>query len=95
MQNCRGLKEIPARKLNLLNEWRERSLKDAVKVLKQASDMHIINDISDLQYGVSEVTQLTPSGSLISWRRGLGQSEPVEQGSYSSRKSWSENEIYI
>ena len=82
MQKCRVLKEIPSRKLHLLNEHRGRSLKDAIAVLKRASDMHLINDISDYQYGVSEVTQLTPSGSVITWRRSLEPTEPVQQGMF-------------
>ena len=79
-QKLRAMKEIPARKLQLLNEHRGRSLKDAIAVLKRSSEMNIINDISDYQYGVSEVTQLTPSGSVITWRRSLEPSEPVQQG---------------
>ena len=80
MQKCRVLKEIPARKLQLLNENKNKSLKDAIGVLKRSSEMTLINDISDNQYGVSEVTQLTPSGSVITWRRSLEPTEPVQQG---------------
>ena len=79
-QKCRELKNLPAKKIQYLQDCRNRSLNASIAVLKKASDMLLVNDISDAQYGVADITQLLPSGSVITWRRSLEPSEPVHQG---------------
>ena len=79
-KKCHALKDIPARKIQILESFRTKNLKDLVGTLKRASDMHIVNDISEAQYGIGEITQLLPTGNVISWQRSHEPTDEVRQG---------------
>ena len=77
-----ALKELPARKLAYIDAFKNKDLPGAIAALKQASDMNIINDISDAHHGVSEITQLQPNGQLQTWQRNDFPGETVTPGTY-------------
>ena len=80
ISKAQALKDLPGRKLTIMQNFRGQSLKSCIAILRRASDMNIVNDISEAQYGVSEITQLLPTGNMLSWRRSQDPDEPVQQG---------------
>ena len=79
-RKAHALKELPGRKIAFLESFRGKDLKAVIAVLKQGSHMNIINEISNNQNGISEITQLMPNGQLTTWRRNDYPNEDVEQG---------------
>lgn len=75
-----ALKDLPARKLAYLDAFKNKELPAVIAELKKASDMNIINDISNAHHGVSEITQLQPNGQLQTWRRNDFPGESVTPG---------------
>ena len=75
-----AMKDLPARKVAYLNSFRTKDLPTVIAELRRRSSMNIINDISNAQHGVSEITQLQPNGQLQTWRRNDFPGESVQAG---------------
>ena len=75
-----AIKELPARKMAFLDSFRNKDLAGAIAELRRKSNMNVINDISDAQFGVGEITQLQPNGQLQTWRRNDFPGEAVVPG---------------
>ena len=79
-RKANALKEFPARKIAFLESFRGKDLKAVIAILKQGSNMNIVNEISNNQNGISEITQLLPNGKLVTWQRNDFPNEEVQQG---------------
>ena len=74
-----AMRDIPIRRMNWLESFRTKSLKECIAAVRQSSDMSIINAISTENFGVSTIVQLTSTGSLIAWRKAQLPTEAVVQ----------------
>lgn len=75
-----ALKDLPARRIAFLDAFRNKDIGAVIAELKRASDMNIINAISEAHHGVSEITQLLPNGQLQTWQRNDFPGESVTPG---------------
>ena len=75
-----AMKELPARKIAYLDSFRTKDINAVISELRKKSNMNIVNDVSDVQCGVGEITQLLPNGQLQTWRRNDYPGEAVTQG---------------
>ena len=82
-----AMKELPARKIAFMDSYRNKDLQGVIAELRRRSSMNIVNDISDAQFGVGEITQLQPNGQLQTWRRNDFPGENVTQGKIKNHKS--------
>ena len=80
------MKDLPARKMAYLDGFRNKDLASVIGELRRRSNMNIVNEISDTQFGVGEITQLQPNGQLQTWRRNDFPNETVQPGKLDNQK---------
>ena len=57
---------------------RTSSLEDCIRDVKAAADMSIVNLISQKDLGVAVICQITPTGSVVAWKRGDSHAAEVQ-----------------